>query len=90
MDEDGEGEFTFWVYPVALPEDDVVVSIVAPAARDKKYYVKLNGDDIRAVNLKWNGSDTGSKPVTVAYNDEVEELDVTEKNLLLLITMKLE
>ena len=90
MDEDGVGEFTFWIYPVVLPEDDVKVDVVSPAARDKNYYFKLNDDEKGAVILEWNANDTGPKSVKVTYNNAVEELDVTEKNLLLLITMNLE
>lgn len=184
MDEDGLGDFEFYIYPVVIPEGRVKVDVVSPAARDKNYYFNMkkspfvlcedganpldcpcetgsecasglcNGycqasnctpdpclsvcnvsscsevcaehicnedpdnrqdaciascadedeickgacefwkyiyqEDSYAVILEWDESDSAPQRVTVSYNDEVEKLDVTEKNLLLLITMNLE
>ena len=44
MSEDNFGFFSFWVFPTRVPEDDIVVNIVAPAARDTNRYVHVNGN----------------------------------------------
>lgn len=89
MDEDGEGEFTFFIYPTTRPNNNVTVDIVASAARDENFYLTLNGIDKPEI-LRWTEGDMLPQKVTVAYNTKVQELDVTEKNLILLITMNLE
>ena len=34
MTEDGEGDFSFYLCPTMLPQDDLYVNVVAPAALD--------------------------------------------------------
>jgi len=82
MTEDGEGSFSFFVYPTTPPKQDVVVNIVAPVAPDNKRWVLVNGED--AAILKFTAA-TGMYPqeVRVTYNQDVEKLDLTEKNLML-------
>lgn len=49
LSEDGMGEFTFQVYPTTKPENDTYVNIVAPAARDKNRYVRLNNKTVAEI-----------------------------------------
>ena len=51
MTEDGDGAFSFFLYPTTIPEDDLYVNVVAPAARDEQRYVFVN-DDIAEI-LFW-------------------------------------
>ena len=39
MTEDGEGDFSFYLYPTPLPQDDLYVNVVAPAALDGQRYI---------------------------------------------------
>ena len=83
MDEDGVGEFNFFIYPTVPPEGDVFINIVAPAALDERRYVLVNNKN--ATILKFNGSDFTPQVVTVTYNPNVTDLGLTEKNLLIKI-----
>ena len=83
MSEDGDGEFSFFVYPTVPPEDDVIVNIVAPAALDENRYVLINGLDADILNF--TAGDFTPQEVTVRYNDAVQKLDITDKNLLIKI-----
>jgi hypothetical protein len=89
MTEDGDGSFTFVIYPTAPPQDDVVVNVVAPAAPDENRWVLVNGAS--ATILNFTAKDK-MKPqtVTVTYNTNVMKLDITEKNLLLKILVDLD
>jgi len=81
MTEDDEGAFSFFLYPTAVPEDDVYVNIVAPAARDEQRYVWVN--DAIAEILYWARGEMQPKEVRVRYNTDVMKLDNTEINLML-------
>jgi hypothetical protein len=89
MTEDGDGSFSFFVYPTTRPVQDVVVNIVAPAALDENRYVLVNGGDSAILNFT---ADKGLLPqeVTVTYNPNVVQLDITEKNLMLKILVDLD
>ena len=89
MTEDGDGSFTFFVYPTTPPQDDVVVNIVAPAALDNNRWVLVNGNSTTILTFT---ASAGMAPqeVTVTYNPEVMKLDITEKNLLLKILIDLD
>lgn len=84
IDEDGVGEFTFWIFPTSPPADDVVVNIVSPAARDKKGYVLVNDNDAAEI-LTFPAGTTAPQAVEVKYNPGVLPLNITEINLLLKI-----
>ena len=86
MTEDGNGTFSFFVYPTAPPQDDVVVNIVAPAAPDKNRWVFVNGDNTAILNFT---KENGMRPqeVFVTYNQEVRKLDITEMNLMIKIEL---
>jgi hypothetical protein len=88
MSEDGEGAFSFYLYPTAVPEDDVYVNIVAPAARDEQRYVFVN-DDIAEI-LYWAAGEMDPKEVRVTYNPNVMKLDNTEINLMLKLLVDLD
>jgi hypothetical protein len=89
MTEDGDGSFSFFVYPTTPPRDDVVVNIVAPAALDTNRWVLVNGESTTILNFT---AISGMAPqeVNVTYNPEVMKLDITEKNLLLKILVDLD
>ncbi len=82
MTEDGEGTFSFFVYPTTPPKQNVVVNIVAPAALDKSRWVLVNGKYSAILNFT---AATGMSPqeVRVTYNQNVTKLHVTEKNLMI-------
>ena len=88
MTEDGSGEFSFYLYPTSLPEDDLFVQIVAPAARDEQRYVFVN--DGIAESLYWPQGDMVPKEVRVTYNHDVVKLDNTEISLMLNIFVDLQ
>ena len=81
MTEDGEGAFSFYLYPTTVPQDDLYVNIVAPAARDENRYVFVN--DAIAEILYWSSGEMEPKEVRVTYNTNVMKLDNTEINLML-------
>lgn len=83
MTEDGDGEFSFYLYPTTLPDGDLYVNIVAPAARDEKRYVLVNGE--MSSILFWAPGDMAPKEVHVTYNPDVMKLDISEVNLMLKI-----
>jgi hypothetical protein len=89
MTEDGEGTFSFFVYPTTRPQQDVVVNIVAPAALDENRYVLVNDGDSAILIFT---ADKGMVPqkVTVTYNQNVAKLDITEKNLMLKLLVDLD
>jgi hypothetical protein len=89
MTEDGEGSFSFFVYPTSPPKHDVVVNVVAPAAPDKNRWVLVNDGDTAILNFT---SVTGMSPqeVRVTYNQQVTKLDLTEKNLMLKVLVDLD
>lgn len=81
MTEDGEGAFSFFLYPTAIPEDDLYVNIVAPAARDENRYVFVN--NAIAEILYWASGEMEPKEIKVTYNTDVMKLDNTDINLML-------
>ena len=81
MTEDGDGAFTFYLYPTAVPDDDLYVNIVAPAARDENRYVFVN-DNIAEI-LYWPSGEMQPQEVRVTYNTDVMKLDNTEINLMI-------
>ena len=74
MSEDGLGVFSFWVFPTRIPDKQVVVNIVAPAARDENPYVHVNGNYSAILTFV----DMDPQEVRVTYNPEVEKLAVTD------------
>lgn len=83
MTEDGEGAFSFYLYPTSLPDGDLYVNIVAPSARDEKRFVLVNGEI--AEILYWESGDMTPQEVQVTYNSDVMQLDTSEINLMLKI-----
>ena len=88
MTEDGDGAFSFFLYPTTSLEDDLYVNIVAPAARDEQRYVFVN--DAIAEILYWPAGEMTPKEVRVTYNQDVMKLDNTEINLMLKILVDLD
>ena len=64
------------------------MNVVAPAARDKKTYLLLNNEEI--LNLTWPEGDMSPQSVTVTYNSLVEDLSITEVNLMLKLLVDVE
>lgn len=87
MDEDGVGNFSFYIYPTTLPEEDVFINVVAPAAIDENRYVLVNGKN--ATVLQFTAAVMEPQEVRVTYNPDVIKLDITEKNLLIKIDVDL-
>ena len=87
MDEDGVGNFSFYIYPTTPPEEDVFINVVAPAAVDENRYVLVNGKD--ATILQFTAAVMEPQEVRVTYNPDVIKLDITEKNLLIKIDVDL-
>ena len=63
------------------------MNVVAPAARDTERFVKVNDEEIAPLYF-----DNSMEPqdVTVKYNYEVQNLTVTEVNLMLKILVVVE
>ncbi len=89
MTEDGEGSFSFFVYPTSPPKQNVVVNVIAPTAPDKNRWVLVNDGDTAILNFT---AATGMSPqeVRVTYNQQVTKLDLTEKNLMLKVLLDLD
>lgn len=83
MSEDSTGSFSFKVFPTRVPSSDVVVEVVAPAARDTKRFVSLNGDAEGLLRLTFMAGSMEPEEIVVEYNPEVLNLTVTEINLML-------
>lgn len=88
MTEDGNGEFSFYLYPTTLPEGDLFVKVVAPAARDEQRYVFVN--DKISDSLVWSAGDMSPREVHVTYNPDVSKLDNMEITLMLNLFVELE
>ena len=82
MSEDSMGDFSFFLFPTTVRNDDVYVNIVAPAALDEKRYVLLNENEDAEI-LYWAAGSMSPQEVRVTYNVEVRKLAITEVNLLL-------
>ena len=81
--EDGEGVFTFYLYPTTAAEDDLFVNIVAPAERDEQGnpYVLVNA--VETAILSWAAGEMDPKEVQVTYNADSMQLDNTQMNLVI-------
>ena len=64
------------------------MNVVAPAARDKKTLLKVNGQD--AETLLFEEGNMKPQDVMVTYNGAVQKLAVTEVNLMLKILVDVE
>jgi hypothetical protein len=81
MTEDGEGEFSFFLYPTSVPDDDLYINIEAPGARDGNCFVMVN--DVIIEHLHWVPGNMEPQEVHVKYNSAVMKLDNTEVHLIL-------
>jgi len=79
LSEDGDGNFSFSVYPTRQPEDKVVVDIGGPT--DEKFVpiFKLNNFTEAAIRLEFTSMIP--QTVRVEYNPAAEPLDITDVEL---------
>ena len=83
MTEDGDGVFTFYLYPTTAVEDDLFVNIVAPAERDEQGNPYLLVNALETTTLSWVAGEMDPKEVQVTYNADSMKLDNTEMNLVI-------
>ena len=91
LTEDGAGSFVFAVYPTRKPDEsaNVVVDVVAPAAKDMKRYFTFN--DTEGV-LSLTFTDLVAQYVEVKYNSDgnVKPLEISDFDLLIKINLNVE
>ena len=85
MSEDGNGTFSFDIFPTRRPQDDVYVNVVAPFAPNEETYLFVNGEKTEI--LFFAAGNMTPQTVTVSYNSLSEKLDLTEIDLALKINV---
>ena len=90
MSEDGllSEQFQFHIFPTQKPDDNVVVEIVAPVARNGETFLLVNDKEIE--KFTFTSTNYAPRSVTVSYNPLVLKLTVTEVNLMLKLLVKLD
>ncbi len=82
MDEDGLGSFSFWVYPTVVPDPWVTVQVAAQTDVNGNAWLRLNGDDLTAIELVFNET-AEPQEITASFNPAAARLEITDYNLLI-------
>ena len=82
MTEDGDGVFSFFVYPTRRPNGDVAVQISPPLDPNDEPYLTLSSSEQSNINqIIFQADAMAPQEITVAYNDDAAKLANTEMNL---------